>query len=109
MVKSIAPKEAVTLAAKKLHSRFHTVFCSGSFISKGYSRGDRNRIPPVAAKLSCKLILLMEYGFQSSNSKSAALKLVSGSGSRQKMGAANKKIIITQARTTEGVIPTIII
>ena len=63
-------------------------------------------MPKVAAKLSCRLTEAAAKGLQNRITSSAAPRLVRGSLSRLKRGAISKKICMTTARTTEGVIPT---
>ena len=65
------------------------------------------RIESVAEKLSCKLTLAAAKGLHSRITSSAAAKLVRGSLPRRNSGAISRNICMMQARTTEGLMPTI--
>ena len=63
-------------------------------------------MPKVAAKLSCRLMDAAAKGLHSNITSNAVPRLVSGSLSRLKSGASSRQICMTQARTTDGVSPT---
>ena len=66
-------------------------------------------MPSVAEKLSCRLTLAAAKGLPSKITSRAAARLVSGSLPRRNSGAISRKSCMTQARTTEGLRPTITI
>ena len=117
MRKYQAVSGAVNTTALRVADRFaatkHNAVRSGRHLplyhpaSSLYSRGDSSTIPSVAEKLSCKLTLAAAKGLHSRITSSAAAKLVRGSLPRRNSGAISRNICMMQARTTEGLMPTI--
>ena len=117
MRKYQAVSGAVNTTALRVADRFaatkHSAVRSGRHlplyhpVSSLYSRGDSSTIPSVAEKLSCKLTLAAAKGLHSRITSSAAAKLVRGSLPRRNSGAISRNICMMQARTTEGLMPTI--
>jgi len=110
MVNTMAASEAERLAATKdTTARTGRFFPRYSPLKKPLSLWEKHTSPSVAAKLSCKLTPAAAKGSASRITSSAADRLVSPSLSRRSSGAASRNICMMQARTTEGVRPTITI
>ena len=109
-VRAITPKLAEVVPTRNCHTRLPGLpRLPGRWASKAaYSFGPSRSRPATAAKESCKLTDAAAKGFTSKINSSAAEKEVGVSPSRPSSGASRESPTITQARTTDGVPPAIV-
>ena len=101
VVKTMAPRETETLPLRNRPAAPR----SRPLPSQSLSLGVTQRMPPMAAKESCRLTEAAAKGFASRMRSRAAKMAVRLSRSRPKRGAKSRNESITQARSTEGEAP----